>query len=293
MSPVTAMYVAQAIHGLTYGMLLFLVASGLTLIFGMMGILNLAHASFFMLSAYFCYQVVAWTDSFWMALILAPLGTGLIGVFVERFLLRKVQQYNLGHIGDLLLTLGIALVIAEGVKTIWGTESHQVVIPPSLEGLVSVAGLEYPIYRLFIIGLAAAILSALAFILYKTRLGMIIRAAVSDADMVSALGINMPRVFMFVFGVGTIMAGVAGVAAAPMLTVFPGLADQIGLDAFVVVVVGGFGSLFGAVVVSLFLGELNAFGIQFIPRLAPVLVFLFMALVLSFKPMGFFGERDD
>ncbi|WP_028314817.1 branched-chain amino acid ABC transporter permease [Desulfatibacillum aliphaticivorans] len=293
MSPVTAMYVAQAIHGLTYGMLLFLVASGLTLIFGMMGILNLAHASFFMLSAYFCYQVVAWTDSFWIALILAPLGTGLIGVFVERFLLRKVQQYNLGHIGDLLLTLGISLVIAEGVKTIWGTESHQVVIPPSLEGLVSVAGLEYPIYRLFIIGLAAAILSALAFILYKTRLGMIIRAAVSDADMVSALGINMPRVFMFVFGVGTIMAGVAGVAAAPMLTVFPGLADQIGLDAFVVVVVGGFGSLFGAVVVSLFLGELNAFGIQFIPRLAPVLVFLFMALVLSFKPMGFFGERDD
>ncbi|ACL03687.1 inner-membrane translocator [Desulfatibacillum aliphaticivorans] len=293
MSPVTAMYVAQAIHGLTYGMLLFLVASGLTLIFGMMGILNLAHASFFMLSAYFCYQVVAWTDSFWIALILAPLGTGLIGVFVERFLLRKVQQYNLGHIGDLLLTLGISLVIAEGVKTIWGTESHQVVIPPSLEGLVSVAGLEYPIYRLFIIGLAAAILSVLAFILYKTRLGMIIRAAVSDADMVSALGINMPRVFMFVFGVGTIMAGVAGVAAAPMLTVFPGLADQIGLDAFVVVVVGGFGSLFGAVVVSLFLGELNAFGIQFIPRLAPVLVFLFMALVLSFKPMGFFGERDD
>ena len=192
MSPVTAMYVAQAIHGLTYGMLLFLVASGLTLIFGMMGILNLAHASFFMLSAYFCYQVVAWTDSFWIALILAPLGTGVVGILVERFLLRKVQQYNLGHIGDLLLTLGISLVIAEGVKTIWGTESHQVVIPPSLEGLVSVAGLEYPIYRLFIIGLAAVILSALAFILFKTRLGMIIRAAVSDADMVSALGINMP-----------------------------------------------------------------------------------------------------
>ncbi|MBI9076534.1 MAG: branched-chain amino acid ABC transporter permease [Desulfatibacillum sp.] len=293
MSPVTAMYVAQAIHGLTYGMLLFLVASGLTLIFGMMGILNLAHASFFMLSAYFCYQVVAWTDSFWIALILAPIGTGLVGIIVERFLLRKVQKLGLGHIGDLLLTLGIALVISEAVKTIWGTESHQVLIPPSLQGLVTVAGLEYPIYRLFIIGLSLVILGALAFILFKTRLGMIIRAAVSDRDMVSALGINMPRVFMFVFGVGTLMAGVAGVAAAPMLTVFPGLADQIGLDAFVVVVVGGFGSLLGAVVVSLFLGELNSFGIQFIPRLAPVLVFLFMALVLSFKPMGFFGERDE
>lgn len=293
MSPVTAMYTAQAIHGLTYGMLLFLVASGLTLIFGMMGILNLAHAAFFMLSAYFCYQVVSWTDSFWIALLVAPIAAALIGILVERLLLRKVQKHGLGHIGDLLLTLGLSLLIAEAVKAFWGTESHQVNIPPALQGLVSIAGLEYPIYRLFIIGLSLILLGILAFILFKTRLGMIVRAAVSDADMVSTLGINMPRVFMFVFGVGTWMAGVAGVAAAPMLTVFPGLADQMGLDAFVVVVIGGFGSLFGAFVVSLFLGELNSFGIQFIPRLAPVLVFLFMAVVLSFKPMGFFGERNE
>jgi len=286
------MYVAQAIHGLAYGMLLFLVASGLTLIFGMMGILNIAHASFFMLAGYLCFQFLAWTQNFWLSLLFAPICVGIIGILIERFLLRKVQAHGLGHIGELLLTLGLMLIIAEAVKAFWGTESLVIRIPGSLSGLVHFNGLEYPIYRLFIIGLSFVLLGILAFILFKTRLGMIVRAAVSDAQMVSALGINMPVVFMLVFGIGTWMAGVAGVAAAPLLTVFPGMADQMGMDAFVVVVVGGFGSLMGAFVVSFILGELNSYGVQFIPRLAPVLLFLFMAVVLSFKPTGFFGERE-
>jgi len=284
------MYVAQGIHGLAYGMILFLVASGLTLIFGMMGILNLAHAAFFMLSAYFCYQVLLMTESFWLALLIAPIATGLFGVLLERFLLRRVHAF--GHIGELILTVGVSLVILDGVKVFWGTESLPVRMPGVLEGLISIAGLEYPIYRLFIIGLSLLVLGIMAVILYKTRLGTVVRAAVSDADMVNALGINVPLVFMLVFGAGTWLAGVAGVAIAPILTVFPGLGDQVGLDAFMVVVVGGFGSLGGAFLVSIIFGLLSSYGVQFVSQLAPVLMFIFMAIVLVIKPMGLFGERE-
>ena len=290
MDPVTAMYVAQGMHGLAYGMILFLLASGLTLIFGMMGILNLAHATFFMLSAYLCYQVLTWTGSFWLALLIAPIVTGIVGILLERFLLRKVHAF--GHIGELILTVGVSLVILESVKVFWGTESLPVQVPEVLQGLVTVGGLDYPIYRLFIIGMSLAILIFLMFILYKTRLGMVVRAAVSDADMVDALGINVPLVFMLVFGVGTWMAGVAGVAIAPILTVFPGLGDQVGMDAFIVVVVGGFGSLGGALLVAIICGLLNSYGVQFVSQLAPVLMYIFMAIVLVFKPMGLFGERE-
>jgi len=290
MDPVTAMYVAQGIHGLAYGMILFLVASGLTLIFGMMGILNLAHASFFMLSAYISYTVLQVTGNFWMALLIAPVVTAVIGILMERFMLRKVHAF--GHIGELILTVGVAMVILAGVKVFWGTENLPLPVPEVLQGLVSVSGLEYPIYRIFIIAMALVLLAILAVILYKTRLGMVVRAAVSDADMVDALGINVPLVFMAVFGIGTWMAGVAGIAIAPILTVFPGLADQMGMDAFMVVVTGGFGSLGGAFLVSVLFGLLSSYGVQFVSTLAPLLMFIFMAIVLVFKPMGLFGERE-
>jgi len=290
MDATTAMYVAQGIHGLAYGMILFLVASGLTLIFGMMGILNIAHTAFFMLSAYFCYQVVVWTGSFWLALLVAPIATALVGVLVERFLLRKIHA--LGLLYELTLTVGVMFVIMEAVKVFWGTENLPLLVPPLLQGLVDIGGMEYPLYRLFIIGLSFLILGFLAFILYKTRLGMIVRAAVADPDMVNALGINVPFLFMFVFGVGTWLAGVAGVAIAPILTVFPGLADQMGMDAFIVVIVGGFGSLGGAFMVAVISGLLSSYGVQFVSQLAPVLMFMFMAVVLAIKPTGFFGERE-
>jgi len=290
MEATTAMYVSQAIHGLAYGMILFLIASGLNIIFGMMGVLNLAHASFFMLSGYFCYQVLTMTGNFWLSLLLAPIGTAFFGIIVERVFLRRMHAF--GHLGELMLTVGISLVILAGVKFFWGTESLPIPVPESLQGLVRVFGLEYPLYRLFVIGLSLLVLILMILVLYKTRLGMIVRAAVSDRDMVNALGINIPLVFMTVFGIGCWLAGVAGVAIAPILTVFPGLADQVGMDAFVVVVTGGLGSLSGAFIVALIMGLLSSFGIQFVSQLAPVLMVGFMALVLIIRPHGLFGVEE-
>jgi len=290
MDSTTAMYVAQGIHGLAYGMVLFLVASGLTLIFGMMDILNLAHAAFFMLAAYFCYQFLSLTGNFWAALLLAPIATAFFGVLLERFLLRKIHAYGL--MSQLTLTVGVSLVILAGVKIFWGTENLPVKIPSILRGLVMIGGLDYPVYRLFIIALSLMVLAVMALLLYKTRLGKIVRAAVSDPDMVNALGINIPLVFTFVFGVGIWLAGVAGVVIAPILTVFPGLADQMGMDAFVVVITGGFGSLTGAFIISIIFGLLSSYGVQFVSSLAPVLMFAFMAIILAIRPMGLFGERE-
>ena len=276
MNPTTSMYVAQGLHGLAYGMILFLIASGLNVIFGMMGVLNLAHASFFMLSAYLGYQVVALTGNFWLALLLAPLGSALVGVAMERFLLRRVHAF--GHMGELILTVGVGSIVLAAVKSIWGTESLQLKMPAILSGRVTIAGLDYPVYRLFIIGLALLILAVMTLLLYRTRLGKIVRAAVSDAGMVNALGINIPLVFMLVFGVGVWMAGIAGVAIAPILTVFPGLADQVGMDAFIV---------------SLIFGLLSSYGVQFMSELAPVLIVAFMAIVLAIRPHGLLGARDS
>ncbi len=290
MDPTTAMYVAQGIHGIAYGMVLFLVASGLTLIFGMMDILNLAHTAFFMLSAYFCYQFLSMTGNFWLALLLAPVVTAFFGILMERFLLRKIHAFGL--MSQLVVTVGVSLVILAAVKIFWGTENLPVKVPPILRGLVTIGGLDYPIYRLFVIGLSLLVLAIMALLLYKTRLGKIVRAAVSDPNMVNALGINIPLVFTFVFGVGTWLAGVAGVAIAPILTVFPGLEAQMGMDAFVVVITGGFGSLAGAFIVSMIFGLLSSYGVQFVSTLAPVLMFAFMAVVLAIRPMGLFGERE-
>ncbi|MGA3086854.1 MAG: branched-chain amino acid ABC transporter permease [Thermodesulfobacteriota bacterium] len=291
MSPTTAMYMAQGIHGIAYGMILFLVSSGVTLIIGMMNILNMAHAGFFMLSAYFCYQVIALTGNFWLGLLLAPIFTAFCGILMERFLLRRLHGY--GAMGELILTVGISFFIIAMVKIIWGTSNLSVKVPPSLDGLVNIAGLDYPIYRLFVIGLALLVLGLMALLLYKTRVGTIVRAAVSDGDMVNALGINIPLLFTLVFGVGVWLAGVAGVAIAPILTVFPGLADQMGMDAFIVVVVAGFGSLSGAFMVSIIFGLLSSYGVQFLSQMAPLLMFIFMAIVMTFWPHGFFGEGEE
>jgi branched-chain amino acid transport system permease protein len=290
MDPTTSMYVAQGIHGIAYGMILFLIASGLNIIFGMMGILNMAHASFFMLAAYFCYQVIKITGSFWAALIMAPVLGAVFGILMERIFLRKLHAF--GHLGELILTVGIGQVILAFVKIFWGTESLPVQVPPILAGMVTAGGLEYPIYRLFMIGLALVVLVFMTLLLYKTRLGKIVRAAVSDRDMVNALGINVPVVFMFVFGIGTWLAGVAGVAIAPILTVFPGLADQVGMDAFIVVVTGGFGSLAGSFIVAIIFGLLSSYGVQFLSQLAPVLMVAFMAIVLAFRPNGLMGVEE-
>jgi len=196
------------------------------------------------------------------------------------------------HVGELILTMGIANVIVAGIKKIWGTESLPLQMPDLLSGMVSIAGMGYPVYRLFVIGLALAVMLFMMLLLYRTRLGKVVRAAVSDREMVNALGININLVSMLVFGVGTWMAGLAGVVIAPILTVFPGLADQVGMDAFIVVVTGGFGSLQGAFIVSIIFGLLSSYGVQFVSQFAPVLIVVFMAIVLVFRPNGLFGAKE-
>ncbi len=289
MNPVVSTYIVQGIYGITYGMILFLIASGLNIIFGMMGILNMAHAAFLMLAGYFCYQVVQITGNFWMGLIFAPILVAVLGVLMEQLFLRRVLG---SHVGELILTMGIANVIVAGIKKIWGTESLPLQMPDLLSGMVSIAGMGYPVYRLFVIGLALAVMLFMMLLLYRTRLGKVVRAAVSDREMVNALGININLVSMLVFGVGTWMAGLAGVVIAPILTVFPGLADQVGMDAFIVVVTGGFGSLQGAFIVSIIFGLLSSYGVQFVSQFAPVLIVVFMAIVLVFRPNGLFGAKE-
>ncbi len=289
MSPITFILVTQGIHGLAYGLLLFLVASGLTMIFGLMDILNLAHAYFFMLAAYFCYTLAGATN-FWVALIVAPVATAILGMLVERYLIRRVHAF--GHIPQLVLTVGIGMVLVEAVKAFWGTHSLMVQTPQILSGHVPFGPLRYPVYRLFIIAFTILILLAMVQLFSRTRFGTIVRAATTNADMVGALGINVPLIFTLFFGFGTWLAGLAGVVVAPLLSVFPGLADQVGLDAFVVVVVGGLGSLWGAFVAAILIGLLNSYGVQFVPTIAPLITFLLMAVVLSVKPTGLFGKRQ-
>lgn len=283
-------YVIQAIHGLVYGMLLFLVASGLTLIFGMMGVLNLSHAGFYMLGAYLAYSVVALTGSFWLSLLVAPIGAGIGGALVERFLLRKVHAF--GHAYELLLTFGVFLVMGEVVKWFWGNSPLAVTIPASLIGSVTILGATYPYYRLFILFCGVVVLLLMTALIMKTRIGIIIRAAVSDSEMVSSLGTNVSLVFLGVFAIGSALAGLGGVIAGPFLGTNPGMGFEILTDAFVVIVIGGFGSLLGALVASLMIGVLQSYGVLLLPKFALVFQFILMALVLIVRPTGLFGDKE-
>lgn len=278
----------QILHGLVYGMVLFLLASGLTLIFGMMDVLNFAHGAFYMLGAYFSFSVLVWTGQFWLSLIIAPLWVGLLGIFVERVFLRKVHAY--GHVPELLLTFGIAYILEDVVKIIWGTEPLKVKIPAILSGSLSILGGSYPTYRLFILVVSLLVFAFLFLILFKTRAGIIVRAAVAKKEMVAALGFNVPMIFLLLFGVGSWLAGIAGVIGGPYLITHPGMGAAILVDLFVVVVVGGLGSIQGAMLAAILIGELQSFGVLFLPQLSLFLEFLLLAAVLIFKPEGLLGE---
>ena len=232
---ILAILPVQALHGLIYGMLLFLVSSGLTLIFGMMGVLNFAHGAIYMLGAYFSFAILRWTGQFWLSLILAPLIVALVGIIIERFFLRKVHVF--GHIHELLITFGMAYIIEEAVKIIWGTESLLVQLPPILAGSMKFFGLEYPGYRLFVLLISVLVFALMFVILFKTRAGIIVRAAVSNKNMVGALGFNVPMIFLLLFAMGTWLAGLAGVIGGPYLITNPGMGAAIIIDVFVVVVV--------------------------------------------------------
>ena len=278
------------LHGLAYAGLLFLVSAGLTLVFGMMNVLNFAHAAMYMLGAYFSYTLLQATDQFWLSLMICPILLFVVGALIERFLLRRVHAF--GHVHELLLTFGLAYIITEVVKWVWGNFPLAVNIGGFLGDTVEIVGITYPVYRIFIFVCAVFVGTVMALILYKTRLGIILRAAVNDSEMVNALGFNVPLVFMGVFAFGAALSGFAGVIAGPLLSTYPGMAHEILIDAFVVIVVGGFGSLGGAVIASLIIGELQSFGVLLFPKLSLALVYLLMAAVLIVKPSGLFGEKQ-
>ena len=309
------------IDGLVTGLLLFMLSAGLTLIFSMMGVLNFAHASFYMLGAYFAYQISI-ALGFWMGLLIAPLIVGVLGAGVERYGLRRVHKY--GHVPELIFTFGLALLIEELVQFIWGRNQMPYQIPDALNFTAfAISGAAIPAYKIFMIFVSVAIFIGLLFVLTKTRVGMIIQAALSYPRTVEALGHNVPLIFMGVFGVGTALAGVAGVIAGPVLGTFPGMAFVLGSIVFVTIVIGGLGSLWGALVASLLIGWITTFAKSYniemenilnglgistpenldesifrdlwsltSPQIADILPYILMVLILIFRPAGLFGKRS-
>ncbi len=286
-----AFFTVSLLNGLSYGLLLFMLSAGLTLIFSMMGVLNFAHASFYMLGAYFGYSVTEWLG-FWPALVLAPLLVGGLGALFERFLLRRVHRF--GHVAELLITFGMSYLILEGVQLVWGRSSVDYRVPVALDGpLLTLFDTQFPLYRAFMMGMALLMLAALWLLLTRSRIGLVIQAALTHPGMVEALGHNVPRVFMWVFGGGCALAGLAGVLGGNAFVTEPGMAAALGGIVFVVVVVGGIGSLGGAFLASLLIGLAQTFAVGLDVSVAPVLPYLLMVLVLIFRPRGLLGARGD
>ncbi|MBW2142516.1 MAG: branched-chain amino acid ABC transporter permease [Deltaproteobacteria bacterium] len=286
-----AMFSIQFIHGIVYGMLLFLVAAGLTLVLGMMNVLNLAHGAFYMLGAYIAYNLIKVGVGFWPALIIAPVLVGLLGLLIEKFLMTRAHR--LGHFHELLLTFGLFYILVEITRWIWGNVPQSVNAPKLLSGSVNLlVGGMYPTYRLFVFFVAVIILIGLVITMNKTRIGILIRASVLDSEMVNLLGINVPMLFLLVFGAGAALAGLAGVIAVPFLCAYPGMGNDILMDCFAVIVIGGFGSIWGALVAALMIGLVQSFGILLIPQFTLVLVFALMATVFIVKPTGLFGASE-
>ena len=311
-------FLVTLLNSLSYGLLLFMLSSGLTLIFSMMGVLNFAHASFYMLGAYFAYQT-GLVVGFWPALFLAPILVGAVGALTERYGLRTVHKF--GHVAELLFTFGLAYVIEEIVHLIWGRAPVDYRIPDSLDfTLFTLFNTQYPAYRAFMMFVSVGMLISLYLLLTKTRIGMIVQASLTHPDMVQALGHNVPRVFMFVFAGGCALAGLAGVLGGNMFITEPGMAFAVGSIVFVVVVFGGMGSLVGAFVASLVIGAIQTFSVALdlsfldllavfglevdpsssiygglaitISQTAPVIPYLLMVIMLIFRPRGLMGTRE-
>ncbi|AGU49722.1 ABC transporter, permease protein [Variovorax paradoxus B4] len=312
-------FVISLLNGVSYGLLLFMLSSGLTLIFSMMGVLNFAHASFYMLGAYIAYTLSG-IIGFWPALFIAPLLVGLLGAAFERYSLRRVHKF--GHVPELLVTFGLSYLILELVQLAWGRSTVPYGLPPQLQGpLFSLYGTQFPKSRSFIMLVAVLMLISVWLLLTRTRIGLVIQAALKHPDMVEALGHNVPRVFMLVFGGGAALAGLAGVVGGNTYVTEPAMAASVGSIIFVVVVVGGMGSLAGAFLASLLIGIIQTFavamdqsfagGLQMlgftvtdqtfgyellkltISQVAPILPYLFLVLILIFRPKGLLGTRED
>jgi branched-chain amino acid transport system permease protein len=280
-------WVTQAFNGLSYGALLFLLASGLSLIFGVMRIVNLAHGSYFMLGGYVGLSVSWRTGSYALALLAGAVVLALVGVAMERLFLRRLPGQTLGQV---LMTIGFALIFQDLALLIWGGDPYTIRVPAQLSGVVIAGPGRFPIYRIFIVVVAVVVGAVLWLALDRTRVGAMIRAAVDDAEMAQGVGIRVPGVSLGVFALGAALAAFGGVVGAGFLGVYPGLDFEILPYAFVVVIVGGLGSLPGAMVGSLMVGLLDNFGKALFPELSYFTLFAPMALILALKPTGLFGR---
>lgn len=285
--------ITQIISGLTMATLLFLVASGLTLIFGVGNVFNFAHGSFYMIGAYLGYQVVGvWEMNFWLALVLAAAGAGLFGMLVEYLLLRRIYGRSNEGGFQILLTYCLILIIDDLVKLIWGAEYKSIPRPDGFSGAVVIGDIFIPAYNLLIIGIGLVVVVASWLILTKTRPGKIARATAVDREMLGALGVNVPLTMTVVFGIATALGGMTGALAAPLRTVTPGAGIEVIIDSLIVVVMGGMGNFWGAWLGSMMLGEVNAFAVAFLPKWSSLFSFLVMVIVLIFKPEGLFAPRN-
>jgi len=284
-----ANFSSQLFNGLALGALLALIASGLTIIYGTLGVLNLAHGAMFMMGGYAGYAAYQWSGSFLVALAAGTLAVGVLGLVMERVIIRYF--YARPHEDQLLVTFGLAIVLVEAVRWWFSSDSKSVQTPQALTGITNLGFMFYPTYRLAVVGICAVALLALFLILYRTRLGMIVRAGIEDSVMVDSLGINVYRVFMVVFGIGAMAAGFAGIVNAPVVSLTPGIGDDILVQTFVVVVIGGVGSFPGAILGGLIAGEIISVTSMFNPGYAYVMLFAAMTLVLVVRPHGLLGVQ--
>jgi len=279
----------QALIGISLSASLFLIASGLTIIFGLLRLINFAHASLYALGAYFCFTVAAKTNSFWAGTAASVVLTMAVGAAIERGLLRRI--YNAEHILQLLLTFALILVFTDLTKMCWGAFPLTVQLPPSLAGSVPILGNPIPVYCFFLIGSGGSVGAGLYLLLYRSKWGAIIRTAAYDRDMTNALGINVPRLYTLVFVLGAGLGGLGGAIAAPMTTIIPDMGVLIIIESFAVIIIGGVGSLAGAALGSLIIGVWGAIGLLIVPQFAMVFTFVLMALILLIRPWGLFGEK--
>ncbi|HDZ36954.1 MAG TPA: branched-chain amino acid ABC transporter permease [Marinobacter sp.] len=285
----TELFFVQLINGVQYGLLLFLIASGLTLVFGVMGILNLAHGSMYMVGAYLVWYFVALTGSFTVAAILSAVIALGLGILIERMLIQRL--YNRNHLDQVLLTIGMIFVFNSLQSILWGNDPYGVAVPEALSGSVPFTdNSSYPIYRIFAAVICIAIAAALYFLVSKTRLGMLIRAGESNREMVEALGVNIKSLYTIVFAIGVMLAAISGIIAAPMSSIVPGMGESVLITCFVVVVIGGMGSIKGAFVGALLVGIISTFAAVLIPTMSNMIIYIFMILVLLVKPQGLFAK---
>jgi len=281
----------QLLNAIQYGMVLFLVASGLTLVFGILGVINLAHGAFYMLGAYLAYWIATYTGSFLLAMVLGVAIAFAVGLVLENVFIRRL--YGRDHLVQVLLSFGLILVIDEVREILFGKDVHAVAPPAWLSGSIQLTdNLSYPVYRLAICGFCLIVAALIFFVITRTKIGMIVRAGAENREMTQVLGIKFDVVNRYVFAVGIALAALGGIVIAPISTVFPGMGDGMLILSFVVVVLGGIGSVAGAAVGALLIGLTDTFGKVFFPSVSSILIYVLMAAVLLWRPNGILGRRE-